>query len=261
MLVLVAAALALVAMGSLWSVFTTRSENRQLARIARRRAHSMNELLRTVRMAESIADLGVWQYNPSSDTQQWSEGMRQLFGVDHHDDFVAGDAETLLFANDINLVGDVSRRATERAPFTLRYDIHGYDGVPRSISVQACNLFGEGSAVARVIAVVRDVTDEVSRERHLENSRIEAEQEAKLARKLAETDALTGLANRRLVMTQLDHMILEARRQSYPLVLIVFDIDRFKHVNDTYGHVEGDKVLKSVAEIAMGQAREMDVVG
>ncbi|MEO0872179.1 MAG: GGDEF domain-containing protein, partial [Pseudomonadota bacterium] len=261
MLVLVAAALALVAMGSLWSVFTTRSENRQLARIARRRAHSMNELLRTVRMAESIADLGVWQYNPSSDTQQWSEGMRQLFGVDHHDEFVAGDAETLLFANDINLVGDVSRRATERAPFTLRYDIHGYDGVPRSISVQACNLFGEGSAVARVIAVVRDVTDEVSRERHLENSRIEAEQEAKLARKLAETDALTGLANRRLVMTQLDHMILEARRQSYPLVLIVFDIDRFKHVNDTYGHVEGDKVLKSVAEIAMGQAREMDLVG
>lgn len=260
-LMIVTAALALVAMVSLWSVITTRSENRQLARIARRRAHSMNELLRTVRMAESIADLGVWQYNPSSGTQQWSQGMRQLFGVDHYDEFVAGDAETLLFANDINLVGDVTRRAAERAPFTLRYDIHGYDGVPRSISVQACNLFGQGGAVARVIAVVRDVTDEVSRERQLENSRLEAVQEARQARELAETDALTGLANRRRVMTQLDHMILDARRQSYPLVLIVFDIDRFKHVNDTYGHVEGDKVLKSVAEIAMSQAREMDLVG
>ncbi|MEM6858356.1 MAG: GGDEF domain-containing protein [Pseudomonadota bacterium] len=261
LLMIVTAALALVAMGSLWSVITTRSENRQLARIARRRARSMNELLRTVRMAESIADLGIWQYNPSSGTQQWSEGMRQLFGVDHHDDFVAGDAETLLFANDINLVGDVSRRATERAPFTLRYDIHGYDGVPRSISVQACNLLGEAGVVARVIAVVRDVTDEVNRERQLENSRREAEQEAKRARELAETDALTGLANRRRVMAQLDHMILDARREDYPLVLIVFDIDRFKRVNDTYGHVEGDKVLKTVAEVAILQAREMDLVG
>ncbi|MEL6486919.1 MAG: sensor domain-containing diguanylate cyclase [Pseudomonadota bacterium] len=221
----------------------------------------MNELLRTVRMAESIADLGIWQYNPSSGTQQWSEGMRQLFGVDHQDDFVAGDAETLLFANDINLVGDVSRHALERAPFTLRYDIHGYDGIPRSISVQACNLFGEGGTVARVIAVVRDVTDEVSRERRLEDSRREAEQEARQARELAETDALTGLANRRRVMTQLDHMILDARRESYPLVLIVFDIDRFKHVNDTYGHLEGDKVLQCVAQVAMSQAREMDLVG
>lgn len=261
MLTLVAAALAVVAIGSIWSVITTRRETRQLARIARRRAHSMNELLRTVRMAESIADLGVWQYNPASATQQWSEGMRQLFGVDHHDDFVAGDAETLLFANDIDLVGDVSKRSLERAPFTLRYDIHGYDGIPRSISVQACNLFGEGGTVVRVIAVVRDVTDEVSRERRLETSRQEAVREAKQARELAETDALTGLANRRRVMTQLDHMILDARRQSHPLVLIVFDIDRFKQVNDTFGHVEGDKVLQNVAQVAMTQARDGDLVG
>ncbi|MEM9311645.1 MAG: GGDEF domain-containing protein [Pseudomonadota bacterium] len=260
-LLLIAGALALVALFSLFGVMAARNETRQVARLARRRAHSMNELLRTVRMAENIADLGVWQYNPATGEQQWSDGMRQLFGVDHEDEFVAGDAETLLFANDIDLVTHVLRRSDERSPYTLRYDIHGYDGAPRSISVQACNLFGQGGVMVRVVAVVRDVTDQVTRERALEDSRRAAVHEAREARQLAETDPLTGLANRRRVMTELDHLILDARRESLPLVLIVFDIDRFKLVNDTYGHLEGDKVLQSVAQIAAGQAREIDLVG
>ncbi|MEM1194584.1 MAG: GGDEF domain-containing protein [Pseudomonadota bacterium] len=221
----------------------------------------MNELLRTVRMAESIADLGVWQYSPASGEQYWSDGMRHLFGVDHEDEFVAGDAETLLFANDIDLVGNIMQRGEERAPYTLHYDIHGYDGAPRSISVQACNLFGRAGVMVRVVAVVRDVTDQVSRERALEDSRQAAIHEAREARQLAETDPLTGLANRRRVMAELDKLILDSRRQSLPLVLIVFDIDRFKQVNDTYGHLEGDKVLQRVAQLAQDQARDIDLVG
>ncbi|MEL6238312.1 MAG: GGDEF domain-containing protein [Pseudomonadota bacterium] len=260
-LLLMAVVLAVIAFVSLFGVISARRETREVARIARRRANSMNELLRTVRMAENIADLGVWQYNPATDEQQWSDGMRQLFGIDHLDEFVAGDAQTLLFANDIDLVSHVRQRSDERSPYTLRYDIHGYDGAPRSISVQACNLFGENGAAVRVVAVVRDVTDEVSRERALENSRRAAMHEAREARHLAETDPLTGLANRRRVMSVLDGLILKARDESLPLVLILFDIDRFKQVNDTFGHLEGDKVLQRVAQLAQSQAREMDLVG
>ncbi|MEO0644059.1 MAG: hypothetical protein AAFY47_11690, partial [Pseudomonadota bacterium] len=131
-LLLMAVVLAVIAFVSLFGVISARRETREVARIARRRANSMNELLRTVRMAENIADLGVWQYNPATDEQQWSDGMRQLFGIDHLDEFVAGDAQTLLFANDIDLVSHVRQRSDERSPYTLRYDIHGYDGAPRS---------------------------------------------------------------------------------------------------------------------------------
>ncbi len=261
MLLVMVALLALVALVSLGAVVASRREARIAARIARHRAQTMNELLRTVRMAESIADLGVWQYNPVTGEQQWSDGMRLLFGIDHEDEFVAGDAETLLFANDIDLIGNIIERAAERMPFTLHYDIHGYDGKPRSISVQACNLIGECGKVARVVAVVRDVTDQVSRERAMEHSRLAAISEARQARILAETDALTGLANRRRVMMELDRMILDARQMAYPLMLVVFDIDRFKQVNDTYGHPEGDRVLQRVAQIADRQARDGDLVG
>ncbi|NQX93873.1 MAG: GGDEF domain-containing protein [Erythrobacter sp.] len=256
-----ACVLAVVAMISLGGVISARRQTREALRLARHRGRAMNELLRTVRMAESIADLGVWQYDPISGEQQWSDGMRRLFGVEHDDEFVEGDAETLLYANDIDLIAHVTRRDIERSPFILHYDIHGYDGIPRSISVQACNLFGLGAKVVRVIAVVRDVTDQVSRERHLEDTAKAAALEARAARELAETDSLTGLANRRRVMTQLDQMIVEARRLPQPLVLVVFDIDRFKQVNDTHGHLEGDQVLKRVAKIAEDFSREGDLIG
>lgn len=261
--VAVAAALvlALVAMVSLAGVVSARRDARESARLVRERGRALHELLRTVRMAESIAELGVWQYDPITGEQQWSDGMRHLFGVDHDDEFVAGDAETLLYANDINLIAHVSRRSAERAPFTLHYDIHGFDGVPRSISVQACNLFGEGGKVVRIIAVVRDVTDQRSRERRLVDERRAAEMAALAAREMAQTDPLTGLANRRLVMAELDRLVMESRERETPLVLALFDIDRFKRVNDTHGHLEGDRVLQRVAQIARDCIREGDVIG
>ena len=260
-LAVIASALALVALVSVGGVVVARRDARDASRLARQRGRAMNELLRTVRMAESIADLGVWQYDPTTGEQQWSDGMRRLFGIEHDDEFVAGDAETLLYANDIDLIAHVTRQASERSPFTLRYDIHGYDGVPRSISVQACNLFGQGGKEVRIIAVVRDVTDQISRERALEDSRQAAELEAHAARELAETDPLTGLANRRRVMKELDRLIIDARELGRPLVLVVFDIDRFKIVNDTHGHLEGDRMLQSVARIAVDHTRQGDMIG
>ncbi len=253
--------LGFVAFAAVIGVMMARRETRYAARVARERGSKMSELLRTVRMAESIADLGVWLYDPATGKQQWSDGLRALFGVDHDDPFVDGDAETLLFANDISLIDCVTEHRETREPFELRYDIVGYDGVERSISVQACNLPNHSGGVCRVVAVVRDVTDQVARERSLEHSREIALSEAHQARELAATDPLTGLANRRRVMAALDKIVVQAHRYSQPLSLIVFDIDHFKSVNDTYGHPQGDRVLQQISQIARRQARDSDLVG
>lgn len=73
-----------------------------------------------------------------------------------------------------------------------------------------------------------------------------ADQRAQLAR-LASTDDLTGLANRRAFARQLDVEIERARRHGRPLSLVLFDLDHFKVVNDTYGHAVGDQVLAEVS--------------
>ncbi|MEL6877297.1 MAG: GGDEF domain-containing protein [Pseudomonadota bacterium] len=253
--------LGVIALVFVAATITSRRESRFAARLARERGERMGHLLRTVRLAESIAELGVWQYDPVRGVQQWSAGMRMLFGVDPHEEFVAGDAETLLFANDIDLVAQVSAHSGERGPFELFYDIHGCDRVSRTISVQACNMHNKDGEVVHVVAVVRDVTDQVSRERQLEQSRVSALQEASVARKLAQTDPLTGLANRRRVMAALDQLVVRSQKQGQPLAVVLFDIDHFKSVNDTYGHPHGDRVLQEVGKIAMKQAREGDIVG
>ncbi len=63
------------------------------------------------------------------------------------------------------------------------------------------------------------------------------------------TDNLTGLYNRRHLYTELEREMDRARRQNYPLSMILFDIDEFKRYNDTYGHQEGDVVLQKVGKL------------
>ena len=260
-MMMIVVAIGMVAMAAIGNVVAARRETRKAARLARSRARTMAELLRTVRMAETIAGIGVWQYDPITEKQQWSDGLKRLFGMESKEEFVEGDAETLLFANHIDLIGKVKEHAEAIEPYTLQFDIYGYDGVAYSISVQACNLMGVDGTVHRVVAVVRDNTDQVQRERELNSKRIEAIDEARHARQLAETDALTGLANRRRVMRELDRTVMNARVTQMPLVMVMFDIDHFKKVNDTHGHPAGDKVLQRVARLANGQSRHGDIVG
>jgi diguanylate cyclase (GGDEF)-like protein len=77
---------------------------------------------------------------------------------------------------------------------------------------------------------------------------------------LATTDGLTGLANRRAFDQALDAEMARSRRTKAPLTLLLIDVDRFKAYNDLYGHQEGDKVLRAVAQCLAGSMlRPMDV--
>ncbi len=74
-------------------------------------------------------------------------------------------------------------------------------------------------------------------------------------------DALTGLTNRRSLERQLDQLLAHAARVEEPLSVLLFDADRFKSVNDTYGHETGDVVLTTLARRAQESVRAQDVVG
>jgi diguanylate cyclase (GGDEF)-like protein len=77
---------------------------------------------------------------------------------------------------------------------------------------------------------------------------------------LSTTDALTGVANRRHGEYLLEQEIKRARRYRLPLALIAFDIDRFRNINDAYGHPVGDVALRTVADTARAMLRSSDVL-
>jgi diguanylate cyclase (GGDEF)-like protein/PAS domain S-box-containing protein len=77
---------------------------------------------------------------------------------------------------------------------------------------------------------------------------------------LAMHDALTGLANRNLFNSQLDHAIARAKRNARVAAVMFIDLDGFKEVNDTFGHAAGDDLLIGIAERLKGAVREADLV-
>jgi diguanylate cyclase (GGDEF)-like protein len=77
--------------------------------------------------------------------------------------------------------------------------------------------------------------------------------------KYATTDSLTGLTNRRAFDILFHQAALGAKRNDRPLSLVLFDIDHFKKINDQFGHLAGDEVIKSVARIISERSRASDV--
>lgn len=76
---------------------------------------------------------------------------------------------------------------------------------------------------------------------------------------LSRTDFLTGINNRREFYDRADLEILHARRYKHPVTLALLDVDSFKHINDTLGHSEGDKLLKIIAQTISSAIRKTDV--
>jgi two-component system, cell cycle response regulator len=90
----------------------------------------------------------------------------------------------------------------------------------------------------------------------LENARLH-----RLVEQQALVDSLTGLANRRNLEETLASELARARRLGHELCLVLADLDRFKLVNDRYGHPAGDDVLRAFAHSLAGTIREGDVAG
>ncbi|MED4534671.1 sensor domain-containing diguanylate cyclase [Metabacillus fastidiosus] len=78
--------------------------------------------------------------------------------------------------------------------------------------------------------------------------------------RLATTDGLTGLKNRRYFLEELNKNITLFSSSQSPFSLLIIDVDHFKKINDTFGHLTGDDILKGLANIMTSNSREIDIV-
>lgn len=115
-------------------------------------------------------------------------------------------------------------------------------------------LSGSDGSVRLVCLMVYDVTDIAASRQALERANDQLTQ-------LSETDLLTGLLNRGTWENLLEAEYERCRRYGNESVLIMFDIDHFKAVNDTYGHVAGDEVIRRTSAILQSSLRHADLAG
>lgn len=124
-------------------------------------------------------------------------------------------------------------------------------------------IYDDNENVVGITGVVLDITSEVEIEftnKKLKQLNSEFEKAQQELTRLASTDPLTELYNRRYFSKISESMFKLAARQQAPLSVVLLDADNFKHINDTYGHKVGDKVLVQLAQEIRNNVRKSDVV-
>jgi diguanylate cyclase (GGDEF)-like protein/PAS domain S-box-containing protein len=138
------------------------------------------------------------------------------------------------------------------------------DGEPREAEIYVRHRHGHLVPVVVRVAPIRDADGRISGGVEVftdHTSRMSALDTMRELRQAALLDPLTGLGNRRCSQLVLGARLAEADRYGWQFGLLFADIDRFKRVNDTYGHRIGDEVLKMVARTLQNSLRPFDFVG
>ncbi|NTV09701.1 MAG: diguanylate cyclase [Zoogloea sp.] len=121
-----------------------------------------------------------------------------------------------------------------------------HDGSRYTASQTVTPLLNASGEVTHYVAIVEDITERKAMEARIQHA--------------ANFDLLTDLPNRGLFFDRLGQALALARRNGQAGALLFLDLDRFKEVNDRFGHAAGDKLLVAVAERLRGQVRESDTV-
>jgi len=211
-------------------------------------ADSLSELRRTRASLESvqrIAGVGSWIWDIESQQMQWSDQMFAILG------FESGGVKTdfehfalCMHPEDRDVAIDVIKEAVIACQsFAVPLRV-----VLGSGSVRYVQLQGEVSAedVFHVRGTMQDVTEQRRVQEKIRN--------------LAHYDSLTGLANRRRFMEQLERARRNAHSNGHAMGLLYMDLDQFKRINDTLGHTAGDGLLQAVGDVLVDKVRPTDLV-
>ncbi len=199
--------------------------------------------------AQEIAHIGSWSLNPITDKLIWSEEVFRIYGIDSRKSGASVDGFlSAIHPDELDYVTEQYAGAIEgKFSYDIEHRIIRKDsGEIRWVHERCSHLRNELGEVIRSDGIVQDIT-----ERKLAQDEIQ---------RLAMTDELTGLNNRNQFHQWCDQYIKLARREEKRLAMMLLDLDRFKPVNDKYGHPVGDALLQAVASILKQQSRDTDMV-
>ena len=250
--------LAVVMAGPLawWLVRQRRSSARRALELARldnklqRARHALRQSEERYALAALAANDGLWDWDLVRDRCDFSPRWRAMLGLEKTpllplarewlDRVHPDDASRLRAEIDAHLAGSSPRLESEHR---LRHA----DGTWRWMLVRALALRDDGVHASRLAGSMTDIS-----------ARKRAEEEL---RRAAMHDALTGLVNRAYFLESLDRAVSRAqRRPDKTMALLFLDLDRFKQINDSLGHLAGDRLIATIARRLQACVRPGDIL-
>ncbi len=144
---------------------------------------------------------------------------------------------------------------------TREFEYYSRDGSLHSVESKISLIRDENGKPTAILGQDRDISERKQMENELKAANIQLEAALAREQKLAQIDVLTGISNRRHLFELAELEFEIAMRYQQSLSVIMFDLDHFKKVNDSYGHAAGDQVLKSVTQLVCSMLRSADVFG
>lgn len=222
-----------VVVDALIAARATAREALQVATLIDGQAAQLRRQERSLHQAQRIAMIGSWRMNLADDTLEFSDNVYRIYGLPE------GTAMTIRRATEFyppaaraTLTAALAHAIATGTAFDIELDFVTAQGSSRRVRTVGEVEIEDGRAHA-LIGVFHDITDRHAIEQSLRSS--------------ADRDALTGIANRAAFDRTIDEAVAAARRDNTPLMLAMVDLDRFKGINDTLGHLAGDDVLREVA--------------
>lgn len=220
-------------------------------RLAKRLEQSNRWLLQ----AEAAALVGHWRVDLVAWTITWSDQTYRVHGLEPGIPVDVDYSVGQYVAEDRTAVRRILAEAVRTGePFVFQGRIRRSDGEVRHVKSHGSIETARGGKAIGIFGTVQDVTETVENARILEAARSAAE-------RVANTDMLTGLPNRRHTLAHLEKALATAREGRTPLAVAIFDIDHFKRINDSFGHAMGDDVIRRVAQRAKTALRDEDMLG
>ncbi|HEX9990682.1 MAG TPA: PAS domain S-box protein [Chloroflexia bacterium] len=146
-------------------------------------------------------------------------------------------------------------------PSSLRYRVRHKDGEYIWVETHARPIEGTYGMNREVLCVTRQVHEEARDEAALLEEQKVAEDEAREQEDLEMRDPLTGLNNRSVIEDYLTQRLTSRRSSTFPVGCLLIDVDNFHAVNDKYGEIMGDEVLKRISKVLLKSCRDEDFIG
>lgn len=230
----------------LWKFSIQKDAYKKLERIVYKRTMDLSLQSKMLEDISHLSTTGGWELDISTMHLTWSKETYSIFDLPETFEPSIETATSFFTDESKPIITEAVKQAIENGiPYDLELSLTTANG--RLIWVRAqCEVVYQKGIKQSLIGAIQNITERKKTDDKILH--------------LAMADSLTGLANRTQFNQRFEQSIKLANRENKSLALMMIDLDKFKAVNDTFGHPIGDELLQSVAAVFNDNARETDVI-